>query len=365
MVAAGGTGGHVYPAIAVGHEIRAMAPDCRVAFMGTSSGIEARLVPAEGFEFFGVSSGPWRRGHPMTMISGAARAARGSLEARSILKEQGVNVVFSTGGYVSLPVLSAAVTSGIPIVLHEPNYVPGLVMRLFARAAARITVASPEAGAFFPKTKVRVTGVPVRKSLLAKDRAGARSRLDLGQEDFVVLVLGGSQGAVSINGAVVSALPILEKSGRPVSVVWICGEKSVKNCGPAASGSRLKVRLFPYLDDMRSALWASDVVVARAGASTAAEILALGLPSVLIPYPHAAGNHQLRNAESLAQAGAAKVILEARLSGASLAAEILELAGSPETLKTLADRAGSLGRPGAAREVAEEILALASRTKPC
>lgn len=364
MVAAGGTGGHVYPAIAVAQEIRQMAPECRLAFMGTPSGIEARLVPAEGFEFFGVSSGPWKRGHPLTMISGAARAARGSLAARMILKEQGVTAVFATGGYASLPVLSAAVTSGIPIVLHEPNYVPGLVMRLFARAAARITVASPEPAAFFPKRKVRVTGVPVRRGLLAKDRAGARGRLGLGPEDFVTLVLGGSQGAVSINGALAEALPLLEKSGRPVSVVWICGEKSVAGCGSAASGSRLKIKLFPYLDDIRFALWAADVVVARAGASTAAEILALGLPSILVPYPHAAGNHQLRNAESLAQAGAAKVIVEARLSGASLAAEILGLVESPEALRSLAGRAENLGRPAAAREVAEEVLALAEG-KPC
>ena len=219
-------------------------------------------------------------------------------------------------------------------------------------------------GRAFPAGRVLVTGIPVRRSVLAVPREEARHRLGLGGE-FTVLVLGGSQGAGAINGALVGALPLLRGAGAPLALVWLCGKRDFDRCSSAAESAGFPVKLFPYLDDMGMALGAADLAVARAGASTVAELLALGLPSVLVPYPHAASDHQARNAQVLADCGAARVLPETELTPESLAREISGLARDSAARAALSAGARSLGRPDAARAVAGEVLAVLAGGGKC
>ncbi len=366
MIAAGGTGGHLYPAIAAAREIASLAPEVAVHFAGSERGPEARLVPQEGFPFTPVASGPWRRGHPLSGAKALALMARGALQARRLLKAVNAGVVFSTGGFTGAPVLLAAATCGIPTVLLEPNVRPGLVTRAFGRLAARVTVGSKETLRYFSPARTKVTGVPVRRELLNCDPASARRALGLDASTCVVLVLGGSQGASAINRAVAEALPHVTSSHVPLAFVWVCGNREHNMYEPVARNASLPVKLFGYVDDMGGPLGAADLVVARAGASTVAELLALGKPSVLVPYPHAAADHQTQNALALAREGAAILLPEAQLNGQRLAEVIRDLAADPSRRVEMARCAEALGAPAAARAVAEEIVAVmrARSSKP-
>jgi UDP-N-acetylglucosamine--N-acetylmuramyl-(pentapeptide) pyrophosphoryl-undecaprenol N-acetylglucosamine transferase len=357
VIAAGGTGGHLYPAIAVARELAQMAPDTTVTFVGRSGGMEESVIPREGFPFAAVKSGPWRRGNILSLASGSLNAARGALMARRILKDTGATAVFSTGGFTSAPVLLAATVGGIPYVLHEPNRLPGVVNRIFGRLARRVTTGYEDTALGFPRSRTRVTGVPVRREILERDATAARAVFDLPSPACVVLALGGSQGAGAINRAVAESLPHLASANVPVAVVWICGVREFDARLSSASSAPVPVKLFGYLWNIADALAAADVVVMRAGASSVAEVLALGKPAVLVPYPYAAGDHQTRNAEALVQAGAAVMLPEKGLTGVVLAQTLSAIALDPFRRAEMGRRAAAQGRPGAARDVATEVLA--------
>ena len=364
VIAAGGTGGHVYPALAAAREMAALDPSLDLFFMGSATGLEARVVATEGFRFLAVSSGPWHRGRPWTILTGGFKALRGTLEARRAMRLAGARGVLSTGGWASVPALLAALLGGIPIVLHEPNRAPGLVNRLFGRVAARVTVGDPETGRRFPPRRTVVTGVPVRKAVSETAREDARRRLGLGASSTVVLVMGGSQAARSINAAVREALPAFAAEGG-LELLWLCGAAGLPECSAAAAKAGLRAKVMGYLDDMGAGLAAADLAVARAGASTVAELLVARLPSVLVPYPYAAGDHQAANARALADAGAAVLLPQASLTRASLASEVLGLARDGGRRSAMAAKAGSLARPDAARRVAEETLAVVGGSARC
>ncbi|MEK7474511.1 MAG: undecaprenyldiphospho-muramoylpentapeptide beta-N-acetylglucosaminyltransferase [Candidatus Coatesbacteria bacterium] len=356
VIAAGGTGGHLYPALAVAGELARLAPGLGLRFTGGAAGIEARVVPAEGWSFTPLESSAWHRGRPLTLLTGSVRALRGAWRARGFLRHEGARAVFSTGGFPAAPALLAAAAERIPIVLHEPNRRPGVVNRFFGRVASCVTVGDEAAASAFPRGRVRVTGVPVRRAVLEADRARGRRTLGIADGAFAVLVLGGSQGAGAINRAMTQALPGLGSMPEPLSIVWLSGRAGEAVLAPVAKAAPVPVRLFGYLDDMASALAAADLVVGRAGASTLAEIAATGRPAVLVPYPHAAADHQARNAEAAGQAGAALVIPERELTGTRLAEAIGALAGDPARLADMGRRSAELGRPDAARDVALAIL---------
>ena len=358
VIAAGGTGGHVYPAIAVARAISELDSAVMVHFAGSSAGPEARLVPLEGYPFTAVASGPWRRQHPWSLLGGIVRSARGAVQAGRLFRAVNVRAVFSTGGYASAPVLLAAASCRVPTVLHEPNWMPGMVTRMFGRVAKRVTVGFPEAMKYFPSSRATVTGVPVRSGLLRQDRAQARRALGFHEPATIVLVLGGSQGARAINRAIADALPHLASKTVPVALVWVCGAREFKTWEPVVAQARLPVKLAGYLEDIAVPITGADIVVGRSGASTVAELLALGKPSVLVPFPHATANHQMHNAAALAGKGAAILLPESQLTGARLAEEIMRLAADPFRRAEMSRRAQAEGRPGAARAVAEEVLAV-------
>lgn len=357
VIAAGGTGGHLYPALAVAAELRALAPGLPITFAGSADRLEARVVPAAGYPFVSVTSGAWHRARPWTIVTGAVRAAAGTIGALGLLRKAGATAVFSTGGWTAAPVLAAAVLRRTPIVLHEPNHAAGVVTRLFTRFAARVTAADVSA-----VRGATVTGIPIRREIVGADRAAARRALGFDDEAFVVLVQGGSQGATAINEAVKAAARELKPSG--VVLIWLCGRDAQTEVAMFVSASGIRARVFGYCDDMAPVLAAADLTVARAGASTLAEITAIGLPSILVPYPHAAADHQRRNAEALAATGAAMVIPEAELDGTRLAAAVIGMKDSARR-SAMAISARSLGRPDAAAAVAREILSVLGEEAAC
>lgn len=329
----GGTGGHVIPALAVAGELRAMGHE--VTFVGTRAGIEARLAPAAGFPIVFVGVGALNRVGWARRLRTLATLPFAVLRAMRIRAE----AVFSMGGFAAGPMVLAAILRGTPVVAMEPNAVPGFTHRRAARWLARVLVNFEETARWFPEGRAERTGVPVRPEFFA---AGNKTRGD----EFVVLVTGGSQGARTLSRAAREAAAL---AGPGVRIVLQAGR------GNAREGE------FEFIEDMPAAFAGADLIVCRAGAATVAEVAAAGKPAVLVPFPFAADDHQARNAEAMAKAGAAVVVPDAEMTGERLAALIAHFAERPEELKRMGEAARSLARPGAARRAAEILVETAEK----
>ena len=347
VIAAGGTGGHIIPGIALANEIRSQKPSATIIFVGTEQGLENQIVPAAGYplelvDASGFVGKTWTR-----QLSALARLPKGFSEARALLKKHKARVVVGVGGYVAVPVLSAARSLGIPTVIHEPNALPGLANRLLNRFATRTAVGVPAVNARLQKPGI-VTGTPVRREFFeipALDAAATTRRL---------LVFGGSQGSRIINRAMARAAVLLEKSG--LEVIHQTGDKDLvatRQRYPRVPANWKLVAFLPRLQDEMA--WA-DLVLCRSGAMTIAELCAAGRPSILVPFGAAAAGHQLANARVLAKAKAAVAIGEAALSAENLAGTLVELFGNRERLVAMGLKAKSLGKPDAAKELAKLVF---------
>ncbi len=368
LLAGGGTAGHVFPALAVARELTARADDVEVVFVGVADRLEARLVPASGFELHTIAAVaiPRRPSPRLLQVPGALRA--GVRACRTLITERRAVAAVTFGGYVSFPLDRAAFREQLPLVVHEQNSVPGLTNRVAARWADRVAVTFPgSAPRFRYQERCVVTGNPVRSDVLELDRtarrAAALEAFGLDPERRTVLVFGGSQGARSINRAIVDAH---ERCGdRPVQVLHATGGVGYTAAARAWEEARAAhpkgppVRLVEFIDDMAGAYAAADVVVCRAGATSIAELTVLGLPSVLIPYPHATADHQRENAHALARTGGAAVIDDDELTGERLVDTLIPLLDDPGAYAAMALGARAFGRPDAAQAVARLVLELA------
>ncbi|HWW91615.1 MAG TPA: undecaprenyldiphospho-muramoylpentapeptide beta-N-acetylglucosaminyltransferase [Solirubrobacteraceae bacterium] len=348
VIAAGGTAGHVVPALAVAEALRAEGAE--VAFIGGERA-EAQLVPAAGFPLQEISVEALSRSNPLRAMRALGRAARSVPQARTLLRDLAADAVMGGGGYVAGPVGLAAASLRIPLVLTEADSHLGLTNRLLAPFARRVCLAFPVPGRDRPR--YRVTGRPVAPAQL--DRAGARERLGIGAEETCVLVFGGSLGARSINLAAAEAF-----ADAPFHVVHVSGRRDYAELRARSLPPGYDLRDYLAPPEFAGALSAADLVLARAGGSVF-EIAAHGLPAILVPYPRASADHQSANARWMAQAGAAVVIPDAQLSAARLANEVAGLLADRHRLATMAAAASSLARPHAAREVAGELLEAAAR----
>lgn len=350
LFAGGGTGGHVFPMLAVADAVRGLMPRARLVFVGTDKGMETKLVPERGYELELVKVLPIRGGGLAGALRGIGRAAGSIPDARAIVSRIAPDAVFSIGGYAAGPVALAARTLKVPLALAEPNAEAGLANRLIAPFVQRAYIAFPESQRYFSKGITVQTGVPIRGGFEPAPYAPTPKGLK-------VLVLGGSQGAKSLNEAVPRALALL---GQGVSVVHQCGrahEEAARSLYTELGfGDRAQVQ--PFIDDMPAALAAADIVIGRAGASAVAEICAVGRPSLLVPYPFA-GDHQKVNADSIAKEGAALWLPSADATPERIAQELRTLMNDPARLISMAARASQLGRPNAARAIAQDLLALA------
>ncbi|MCX7642255.1 MAG: undecaprenyldiphospho-muramoylpentapeptide beta-N-acetylglucosaminyltransferase [Armatimonadetes bacterium] len=362
VMAGGGTGGHIYPALALAAAVKTILPDVQIWFIGATQGLEQKIIPKHGYPLLTVSSRPFPRKllSPTSFLSGSMMLY-GIVQALKHLRGLRPRVVIGTGGYASVCALIAGKIVGAKVVLFEANSIPGRTNKLLAKIADWVATGFPEAVNFFPKGKATYTGVPTRSEVRDMDRTTARKTLGLTESELCLLVFGGSRGAQRINEALWDALPKLLL--RPcLRIVHICGSqweqeaKRIREALPEDVKGRYQP--FGYREDMPVILHSADLAVSRAGASSIAELLVAGVPSILVPYPFAVYDHQRFNALSLVRRGAAKMVLNAELSGERLWREVFELLDRPENLRRMSEAALSVAKPFAAEEIVKRTLSL-------
>lgn len=350
LVAGGGTGGHLFPALAVTRELTRRHPDARILFVTGERRMETRILEHTGHGLVSIHAqalkGRGWKGGLMTL----AGLPRGLFQARRIIRAFSPGVVLGVGGYSSGPVCVAAKTLGVPLAIHEQNSIPGLTNRLLSRFADRVFISFEESREKFPCRISVFTGSPVREEILSLS-AGVRPS----GEPLSLLVLGGSQGARDVNTAVAHAMLVLKHRGKVIRVVHQTGEHDYQRVLRIYTEKGLRGVVTPFIDDMAEAYGEADLVVSRAGASTVAELAAMGKPSILIPYPYAADDHQTANAGVLSDAGGALLLPQGDLSASYLADLVGRYDEDRESLIRMGLRAAMKGRPEAARAIVDQL----------
>ena len=348
LIAAGGTGGHIYPGIAVANEIMNRDAESEVLFVGTARGLEKKIVPENGFQLSLINSAGLKNVGVVGKIKGLSVLPKSFLEARRLIRQFRPHVVVGAGGYVSGPVLLMAAIMGVPTLVMDSNALPGFTNRQLARFIDQAALTFDEALPFFGKKGV-VTGNPVRREFFEID---AKQRM----AEFHLLIFGGSQGARAVNNAMIEALPYLAKFDGKLTITHQTGEADFENVRAAYTDSVFSsADVRPFISDIFVEFGKSDLVVCRAGATTCAELTAAGKASIMVPLPTAADDHQRKNAEALVKAGAAKMILQSDLTGEMLTENIGELIASPAFITEMEKAAQSLGRRDAAEMTVDMI----------
>jgi UDP-N-acetylglucosamine--N-acetylmuramyl-(pentapeptide) pyrophosphoryl-undecaprenol N-acetylglucosamine transferase len=354
IIAAGGTGGHLYPGVAIAREFERQLQGAEIIFVGTRRGLETKVLPREGYELVTIEARGIMGKGLIGGILGLAVTPLGLARCLALCRTRRPDLVIGIGGYSSPPLVAAALLLGIKRAILEPNAYPGMANRLLSPLANVVFVSYAEALPFFEIGKTRVVGTPIRRAFLettpSPERPPAR--------DPLLLVLGGSQGARSINRAMTSAFPILVRSHPGLRVIHQTGERDVEEVTAAYRAAVQKIgssvaepEVAPFLFDVPRALRQADLIVSRSGATTVAEITACGKPAILIPFPHAIHGHQERNARVLEHAGAAQVIVDQRLNGDVLAQGVSALLDDRARLAEMGRHSHSLGRPDAAERI--------------
>ncbi len=346
IIAGGGTGGHVIPALAIARELRDQH-QAEVKFVGTARGIETRLVPAAGFDLELVQVGQLNRVGLQTRIKTVIDLPRAVFQSVSLIRRFRPDVMIGVGGYASGPAMLAGAIVNVPLVAFEPNFIPGFANRVMAPLARAAAVQFEATCRYF--RNCHVTGVPVRSEFfrVAPRPLGARPTL---------LVFGGSQGAHAINVAMLGALPTLTALLPEIHVIHQTGEKDYAEAAAAYSKASISAEVSAFIDDMPGAFARADLLVCRSGASTVAEVAAAGRPAIFIPLPTAADDHQRHNAAALADTNAARLLPQSELTSGRLAQEIAELLANPPLLAQMSQAARKLAHPDAAAEIAHIAL---------
>ena len=354
LIAGGGTGGHLYPGIAVARELLRRVPDATVTFAGTARGIESRVIPKEGFELDVLRSAGLKGAGAAALARGFALLPLSGADAWRIISRRSPHVVVGVGGYSSGPVVLTAALRRIPTLLLEQNAVPGVTNRLLAQVVSAAAVTFESTVTYFGRRGF-VAGNPVRAEFFQSSESGGEAR-----RATRILIFGGSQGAHAINLAMVEAAPRLAQHGG-LAITHQTGERDLDAVRDGYRRAGLEARVEPFLYAMDREVREADLVICRAGATTIAELTAAGRAAILIPLPTAADDHQRKNAEVLAAAGAAELIEQKTLTGEVLAGRIVALAGDHARRAAMVTAARRLARPDAARVIVDRILALAGR----
>ena len=346
ILSGGGTGGHIYPALTIADQIKAIRPDVEITFVGTRQGLEKDIIPRYGYNLEFIDVAGFKRSLSLDTLRSGIKLLHGLKDAYSLLDKLKPDLVIGTGGYVCGPIVFLASLKGIPTCIQEQNAMPGVTNKILARYVRKVFLGYSEAEKYFGGSSKKIfTGNPIRSEIMQKKRKDAVAELGLDANKKTILVSGGSRGARSIN----NAMQYVERelSGRSdVQVLHATGSLD----------DNIMIR--PYLHNMPVALAAADLAVFRAGAIGLAELTAKGVPAVLVPYPYATANHQEFNAKAVEAAGAAKVILDKELTGEKLLEEIEKLLINDNQLQAMKKAAKSLGRPEAAAEIAQQALNL-------
>ena len=354
ILAGGGTGGHVIPALAIAHCLKELY-GTEVLFVGTARGIENRLVPNAGFALRLVQVGALKNVSLATRLKTAFDLPRAIFESSRIISEFRPDVMIGVGGYASGPAMLAATLHSVPTVAFEPNVVPGFANRLVAPMVSAAAVHFEETGRYF--RRFQVTGVPVRRAFF--DIAGKR----MGASRPTLLVFGGSQGAHAINQTVIESLGALRARLPELHIIHQTGERDYNDAQAAYLAGGGSAEVYPFIDDMPGMFARSDLLLCRSGASTVAEVMAAGKPAIFVPFPRAADDHQKRNAELLERAGAAMMLEESVLNSEALVQGVGALLGDRARLEKMSAAARSLAHPDAAREIVEMAARLAGLSR--
>lgn len=361
LIAGGGTGGHVYPAIAIAQAIRRQRPGAAIRFAGTRNHIEWSAVPEAGFEIAPVSARGLQRGSLTNTLAIPFSLLRGFWQSMRIIQRFKPDVALGTGGYVSAPVLWMASRLRVPVVIQEQNAFPGKTNKMLASGARRIHIAFEGAASYFPDGRCVVSGNPTRPEFAAITREAARRTLDLSPDAKVLFVTGGSGGSLAMNEAMASVADELKQRGT-LNVLWQTGRRyyeKYRHLADDGTGARNGFRILPFVDDMPAAFAAADVALCRSGAITCSELAVTGTPAILVPSPNVAGDHQTFNARAVEAAGGAVIIPESELQ-AKLLDVVDELLGDGSRLQEMSERLKAHAKPDAAEEIADDVLRVAA-----
>lgn len=359
IISGGGTGGHIYPAIAIANALKEMRPDTDILFVGALGKMEMEKVPKAGYPIIGLPVVAFQRSLSLSNLLFPFKLANSLLKARRILRDFKPDVAVGVGGFASGPLLQMASLAGIPSLIQEQNSHAGVTNRLLARRASRICVAYPGMEKFFAREKILLTGNPVRKDILqlGGKKEAAMAHFGLSAAKKTLFVMGGSLGARSINEAIATSLPLFAE--RHIQLVWQTGKLFIDEARTRIESLQLadSVKAFEFVYEMDMAYAAADGVVARAGALSVSEICLAGKPAILVPYPFASEDHQTRNAQALVNRQAALLVKDSDTAG-ELASKALALLEDEALRQSLSANVLALGFPDAANQIASEILAL-------
>ncbi|GAA4437604.1 undecaprenyldiphospho-muramoylpentapeptide beta-N-acetylglucosaminyltransferase [Ravibacter arvi] len=362
VISGGGTGGHIYPAIAIANALKELRPEVELLFVGALGKMEMEKVPRAGYDIIGLPVVGFQRSFSPANLLFPFKLVNSLLKARRIIRDFKPQVAVGVGGFASGPLLQMASLAGIPTLIQEQNSRAGVTNRMLAKKAAKICVAYPGMERFFPNHKIKLTGNPVRKDIinLSGKKTEGLKHFGLSENARTLFVMGGSLGARSINESLAASLPEIASSG--VQVIWQTGKSFVEQARNriAELGLQNTVKSSDFIYEMDLAYAAADVVISRAGALSVSEICLAAKPSVLVPYPFAAEDHQTSNALSLVRQNAALMVKDSEAMQL-LAKTALELLADPGAQKTLSANCSKSGFPDAAHEIAKEILTLADK----
>ncbi len=361
IVSGGGTGGHVYPALALIRTIKEKHPDTTFLYIGTERGLESNIIRRENIPFEAVEITGFRRSLSFENIKTVIRFLKGVKRSKQIINEFKPDAVIGTGGYVSAPVVYAAAKKKIPAVIHEQNSVPGLTNKFLSKYVQKVAICFDAAKEFFPAQKVILTGNPRASEVVGKKSRGELIKLGLKENIPTALITGGSRGARPINEAVIKSLAQL--TNKPYQVVYITGEVHFEDVKKEVEliGASPNVAVVPFIHNMEEVLTEIDVVVGRAGATSLAEITALGIPSILIPSPYVTNNHQEKNATVLTSAGAAIMLQEKDLSSQRLMDALDEILMDDKKRQNMSEASKKLGMPDASDRLYDALLSMIER----
>lgn len=361
VIAGGGTGGHLFPALAVARKLKKANDDVSVTFIGTARGIEAKIIPREGFDIRFIRSEGIVGKKVFKTLRSILKLPLSLKDSSRILSEIKPDLAFGVGGYSSAPVLLCAKLMGIPTMIHEQNTIPGLANKMLGKFADTIAVTYHESIKFFPQEKTYLTGNPVREEILRGDREKGYRIFSLDKKLFTIFVFGGSSGARSINHAVGEAMVYLHPIKERIQFLHQTGEGDFDHVKEDYRLRGFKGTVIPFAYEMADAYAVADLVIARAGATTLAELTTCGKAAILIPYPYAAGNHQEINARKLWDIGAAQMILDKDLNGKTLSDHIKHLLDAPEVIGEMERMSKSLGSHEATGKIIGLMLGLVKK----
>ncbi|MBI5640963.1 MAG: undecaprenyldiphospho-muramoylpentapeptide beta-N-acetylglucosaminyltransferase [Nitrospirae bacterium] len=358
LIAGGGTGGHLFPGLALAEEFKRRDEGTEVLFVGTEHGIEAKIIPREGYPISFLRAEGFVGLSPSRKLKAAAKVILSVMDSYKILRSVRPDIVIGVGGYASGAIVLIAGLKSIPTMVHEQNSVPGLTNKILGKFVKSVCVTYPESISSFPHGKTSLTGNPIRSKILKGDRDAACRLFSLDRDMFTVFIFGGSSGARSINRTMVDALNHLTDLKENIQFLHQTGDRDYENIREAYRKAGVKGTIAPFIYQMAEAYAAADIVISRAGATTLAEVTALGKPVILIPYPFAAGRHQEYNAMKLREMGAAQMIGDSEMRGETLAGSIRELYRNRPLREEMIRASRGLGKPDACSRIVDIALSL-------